>query len=75
MNHILENVHINDVRLDGFRLVVPNPVAGVYAFWNDFADDPFSEAGWHTWESGVDSRDVIKWMASAIRAAPGVRLR
>ena len=67
MTTLLRRLHKDTTRLEGTPTVVPEPVAGVYAFWDDFDDDPFTEAGWHTWESGVASSEVIKYMAQPFK--------
>lgn len=66
MKHILEHMHEEAPGNRG--VVVPDPVAGAYTFWDDFSDDSLSGAGWHTWEPGIDSDDVMKYMVQPFPA-------
>jgi enamine deaminase RidA (YjgF/YER057c/UK114 family) len=58
VKHSLEWLHKPAPNWTGAK--VQEPAAGAYTFWDDFSDDSVVGAGWHTWESGVSSFDVIR---------------
>jgi enamine deaminase RidA (YjgF/YER057c/UK114 family) len=62
MKHILQHLHKPAPGTYAPRTTIPEPAAGAYTFWDNFSDDSLSGAGWHTWESGVDSADEIRYM-------------
>jgi len=57
MSHILKDLHPFSKREIA---EIPAPVAGAYTFWENFGER--YEAGWHTWEPGVDSTAAMKYM-------------
>ncbi|HYE88211.1 MAG TPA: Rid family hydrolase [Vicinamibacterales bacterium] len=63
VKHALEFLHRPVPGTHGVRVHVQEPVAGAYTFWDDYSDDALSGAGWHTWESGVNSEKVMERMA------------
>ncbi len=62
MTHILRHLHAASANDRGERMAVPEPVAGAYNFWDDFGDHAVPEAGWHTWEPGVESAKAMTHM-------------
>jgi enamine deaminase RidA (YjgF/YER057c/UK114 family) len=62
MTHLLEYLHAGAKDARGESVAIPIPVAGAYTFWDNFADSPIPEAGWHTWEPGVDSANAMETM-------------
>jgi len=60
VRHTLEFMHKPQLAARGMR--VPEPVAGAYTFWDDFSDDSLAGAGWHTWEPGIRSEEIINYM-------------
>lgn len=60
VKHALEWLHKPAPGWTGAK--VPDPVAGAYTFWDDFSDDALVGSGWHTWESGVSSAQIIDKM-------------
>jgi 2-iminobutanoate/2-iminopropanoate deaminase len=62
MTHLLQCLHRGTPNDRGEHIAVPVPVAGAYTFWDNFADSPIPEAGWHTWEPGVDSAKAMESM-------------
>lgn len=67
MTHILRDLHANQKNASGDRVTVPDPVAGAYVFWDNFAENPMPEAGWHTWEPGVKSAAVMEYMVQPFK--------
>jgi len=66
MTSILKQLHSS--REASSRVAVEEPVAGAYTFWDDFGDEPIPEAGWHTWEPGVNSEDAMEYMVQPFKA-------
>jgi hypothetical protein len=59
MSHVLRQLHSSPTHPRD-QAQESNPVAGAYAFWENFGER--FEAGWHTWEPGVDSTLAMKCM-------------